>query len=244
MPKQIFDKAEFMQKTGISEERLDKLLVAQIFTPAGKVDGASPYFDDASVATLEPILKLLDIGYTLEEVVRIRQKVGLPGKRAEKKGEPRPLLTVGELAARIGSNPRTIKHWEEKGIIEPDSYSPGGFRLYGEAYVQLCLLILDLQLFGYSLVEIKTVADFFRDFVAIKGNAKVFTAEKTAEKLRQMQEKIRELAARMGQLEQGTRRWRALLKQREKEIAQLAASVEKDLKRTARAAPVPAEAKP
>lgn len=236
MPEQVYDKAEFMQRTGISEERLDKLLEAQIFIPAGKVDGAAAYFDDASIETLKPILKLLDIGYSLEEVVRIRQKIGLPGRRAAKKGAPRPLLTVGELATRIGSNPRTIKHWEEKGIIEPDSHSPGGFRLYGEVYVQLCLLIQDLQLFGYSLDEIKAVADFFRDFVAIKGTAGVFTPEKTAEKLRLMREKIGELSGKMDQLEQGTRRWRALLRQRQKEIELLADRVEKGLKKTDRAA--------
>ena len=216
MPKQIYDKAGLMQKTGISEERLDKLLEAQIFQPAGKVDGSTPYFDDASVGTLDPILKLLDIGYTLEDVVRIRQKVGLPGRRAEKKGAAEPLLTVGELATRIGSNPRTIKHWEEKGIIEPDSYSPGGFRLYGEVYIQLCLLIQDLQLFGYSLDEIKVVADFFRDFVAIRNDPGVFPADKTARKLRRMKEQIGVLHVKMDQLEQGTRRWRALLKQRRK----------------------------
>lgn len=244
MPKQAYDKAEFMQKTGISEERLDKLLGAQIFTPAGKVDGAAPYFDDSSIETLEPILKLLDIGYSLDEVVRIRQKVGLPGKRAAKKGESHPLLTVGELATRIGSNPRTIKHWEEKGIIEPDSYSPGGFRLYGEVYVQLCLLIQDLQLFGYSLDEIKAVADFFRDFVAIKGAAGAFTPEMTVEKLRLMREKIGELSAKMDQLEQGTRRWRALLRQRQKEIALIADRVGKETRKAGRPAAATAGVKP
>ena len=244
MPKQAYDKAEFMQKTGISEERLDKLLEAQIFTPAGKVDGAAAYFDDASIETLEPILKLLDIGYSLEEVVRIRQKVGLPGKRAVKKGEPRQLLTVGELATRIGSNPRTIKHWEEKGIIEPDSHSPGGFRLYGEAYIQLCLLIQDLQLFGYSLDEIKAVADFFRDFVAIKQTADVFPPEKTAEKLRLMREKIGELSGKMDQLEQGTRRWRALLRQRQKEIELIADRVGKEIKKAGHTAAATAGVKP
>jgi DNA-binding transcriptional MerR regulator len=234
MPKQAMDKAALLQKTGIAEERLDKLIEAQVVTPAGKVDGAAPYFDETTVEALEPVLKLLDIGYSIEDVVRIRRKVGLPGRRPARKGEPRALLTVGELGSRIGSNPRTIKHWEEKGIIEPDSHSPGGFRLYGEAYVQLCLLIQDLQLFGYSLDEIKVVADFFRDFVAIKGGADAVPAARAAEKLRLMNEKIAELSAKMDQLEQGTRRWRALLRERQKEIAQLAARVDREVKKTGR----------
>jgi DNA-binding transcriptional MerR regulator len=244
MAKTIYDKAEFMSKTGIAEERLDALLERQIFSPAGKVDGSTPYFDDLSVETLEPILKLLDIGYSLEDVVRIRQKVGLPSKGASKTpAAPGTLLTVGELATRIGSNPRTIKHWEEKGIIEPDSYSPGGFRLYGEVYVQLCLLITDLQLFGYSLDEIKVVADLFRDFVALKDNTGVFPPEKTAEKLALMKEQIASLSAKMDQFEQGIKRWRTLLRQRQKEIAAIGLEVERGMKKAARKAPVPAEAK-
>ncbi|MBI5527522.1 MAG: MerR family transcriptional regulator [Deltaproteobacteria bacterium] len=244
MAKTIYDKAEFMAKTGIAEDRLNALLEKQMFLPAGKVDGSTPYFDESSVQTLEPILKLFEIGYSLEDIVRIRQKVGLPGKGAVKTQPGQlPLLTVGELATRIGSNPRTIKHWEEKGIIEPDSYSPGGFRLYGEVYVQLCLLIMDLQLFGYSLDEIKVVADLFRDFVALKDDTGVFSPEKTAEKLALMKEQIAALHAKMDQFEQGIKRWRTLLRQRQKEIEAIAQGIEKDTRKAARKAPVPAEAK-
>ncbi|MCK7489606.1 MAG: MerR family DNA-binding transcriptional regulator [Anaerotruncus sp.] len=34
-------------------------------------------------------------------------------------------LTVGNLAERSGVSPRTIKHWEDKGIIEPDMRTRG-----------------------------------------------------------------------------------------------------------------------
>ena len=51
-----------------------------------------------------------------------------PDKITNKKNNS--YLTVGNLADKIGVSPRTIKHWEDKGIIEPDMRSDGGFRLY------------------------------------------------------------------------------------------------------------------
>jgi DNA-binding transcriptional MerR regulator len=227
MPERIYHREEFLEKVGLSQDMLGTLMEAQVLRAAGKVDGESPYFDENGVETAIAIVKLLEIGYSVEDVVRIRRKVGLPKKRGERIQKGKPLLTVGELANRIGSNPRTIKHWEEKGIIEPDSYSPGGFRLYSEVYVQLCLLIQDLQLFGYSLDQIKGMADLLRDFLTMKDQADSYPPAVFEKKLGKIRAQIEEISGKMQLFEKGIERWRGLLKQKHKEISLLAAKGEK-----------------
>ena len=104
---------------------------------------------------------------------KIIKKVGLPAAAGDTKKKPADktnYLTVGNLAEKLDVSPRTIKHWEEKGIIEADLRSQGGFRLYRDYYILLCNLIKDLQLFGYSLDEIKKVSDYFRTFIGIRDN--------------------------------------------------------------------------
>ena len=66
-------------------------------------------------------------------------------------------LTIGELAEKSGINVRTIKFWEEKGLISPFRRTEGGFRLYRQGDVALLSFIRDLQAFNYSLAEIATI---------------------------------------------------------------------------------------
>ena len=99
--------------------------------------------------------------------------------------------------------------------------SEGGFRLYADVYVYLCELIKDLQLFGYSLEEIKKISDYFRAFLAIKDNLEVYSKEDTETRLKEMLERIQVFDEKAGQLKQGIERWEDLLKKKKKEILNL-----------------------
>ncbi len=132
-------------------------------------------------------------------------------------------LTVGNLAERSGVSPRTIKHWEDKGIIEPDMRTEGGFRLYSEAYVFLCQLIRDLQLFGYTLEEVKAVSDDVRTLLAIEADPDSFPRAEVEKKLEVMLEAIRALFGKMKLLREGVERWEDLLKKKKKDILALQA---------------------
>jgi DNA-binding transcriptional MerR regulator len=163
------------------------------------------------------------LGYGPDEIRIIIKKVGLP-KIVEKREKPAPsekFLTVGNLAERVGLSPRTIKHWEDKGIIEPDMRSEGGFRLYSGVYVYLCELIRDLQLFGYALEEIKVISDYFRDILAFQNDLEAFPKNDVSQKLEAMLKEIRILFDKMDLLEKGIRRWEDLLKKKKKEILNL-----------------------
>ncbi len=229
MVEHIYNQEEFISKTGIEKAVLDKLVEAQVLVPAGRVDGDTPYFDQSGLEAADTIFKLLDIGYSLDEVIRIRRKVGIPSKGAKRHASGMPLLTVGELAKRIDSNPRTIKHWEEKGIIEPESYTPGGFRLYPESYVKVCQYIQDLQLFGYTLDEIKVLAELVRDYLSFKKDKERNSLAEMGGRLPQMKAQMDYLNNKIKLLEKGIERWRRLLRQRGKEISMFFAKLEKEV---------------
>lgn len=71
-----------------------------------------------------------------------------------------PLLRIGEAAARAGVSCRTVRYYEELGLIEPTGHSAGGARRYTDGDVARLLRIRTLQeLLGFDLGEIKVVLD-------------------------------------------------------------------------------------
>jgi DNA-binding transcriptional MerR regulator len=175
------------------------------------------------------VRKLAELGYRLEEIQKIIKKVGLPQDGSARKETPEMdrFLTVGSLAERSGVSPRTIKHWEDKGIIEPDMRTEGGFRLYSESYVFLCQLIRDLQLFGYTLEEIKVISDDVRALMAIQNGLDAFPNAEVDAKLGAMLRAIQALFDKMDMLKEGIERWEDLLKKKKKDIHALKAKSQK-----------------
>jgi DNA-binding transcriptional MerR regulator len=120
--------------------------------------GAGDRFPAAAVEEGELIRKFSSLGYALAEILRIKRSVGLPVKDETGRFLSRSdFLTVGELAEKSGINARTIKFWEEKGLISPFRRTEGGFRLYRQGDVAFLSFIRDLQAFNYSLAEIATI---------------------------------------------------------------------------------------
>ena len=68
--------------------------------------------------------------------------------------EDRALLQIGEFARVTGSNLRTIRYYEELGLLTPASRSAGGFRYYKHSQLDRMVAIKRLQDLGLSLREI------------------------------------------------------------------------------------------
>ena len=69
-------------------------------------------------------------------------------------------LQIGEIAERTGVTQRTLRFYEEKGLLKPPSRMDGGFRLYSEEDVERVEQIRQLQrLLGFSLAEIKEMVE-------------------------------------------------------------------------------------
>ncbi len=67
----------------------------------------------------------------------------------------RYLLTTGDMARLSGSTLRTVRFYEEAGLLEPEARNDGGHRLFDEQELSKLQLILDLREAGLSLQDIK-----------------------------------------------------------------------------------------
>ena len=70
-------------------------------------------------------------------------------------------LRIGEVAERTGTTPRTIRYYEEIGLLaSPEGHEKGRHRTYGEADVQRLEELLRLrELLGVTLEELKELAE-------------------------------------------------------------------------------------
>lgn len=62
-------------------------------------------------------------------------------------------MHIGELAERTGLSLRTIRHYDEIGLLTPSGRSEGGFRLYTEGDCDRLMLIRRMKPLGYSLEQ-------------------------------------------------------------------------------------------
>jgi len=70
------------------------------------------------------------------------------------------VLRIGEVARLTGLTPRTLRYWEEQGLISPSGYRGGGERLYSQTDMARVTRIKDLQeLLGFTLAEVRVVMD-------------------------------------------------------------------------------------
>jgi MerR family transcriptional regulator, repressor of the yfmOP operon len=69
-------------------------------------------------------------------------------------------LLIGQVSERTGLTQRTLRYYEELGLIPPAPRLEGGFRLYSEADVARIRHIIELKrVLGFSLLEIKDMVE-------------------------------------------------------------------------------------
>jgi MerR family transcriptional regulator, copper efflux regulator len=64
-------------------------------------------------------------------------------------------LQIGEVAARTELSIKTIRHYDEVGLVVPSARSAGGFRLYTSTDVGRLLAIRRMKPLGFSLDEMR-----------------------------------------------------------------------------------------
>ncbi len=73
---------------------------------------------------------------------------------------PARLLRIQEVAATLGLTARTIRYYEELGLLTPAARSDGDYRLYDEDDVERLQFIKDLRdEAGFSLAEISQMLE-------------------------------------------------------------------------------------
>ncbi|WP_186357127.1 MerR family transcriptional regulator [Streptomyces sp. SLBN-118] len=68
-------------------------------------------------------------------------------------------MQIGEVAARTELSLRTIRHYEETGLVIPSARSQGGFRLYTEADVARLMVIRRMKPLGFTLEEMRALLE-------------------------------------------------------------------------------------
>ena len=69
-------------------------------------------------------------------------------------------LRIGEAARRGGVSTRTLRYYEELGLLAPSGRSPGGARRYVDADLARLARIRELKdLLGFNLDEVRVVLD-------------------------------------------------------------------------------------
>ena len=69
------------------------------------------------------------------------------------------LLQIGEVAERVGLSLRTVRYYEEMGLIVPEKRTDGGFRLYGNEEIERLKLIMEMKPLGFSVQEMGVLID-------------------------------------------------------------------------------------
>lgn len=113
------------------------------------------------------------------------------------------MLKIGELARRLDLNPRTIRFYEDAGILPEPARTSGGFRLYGEDDEQRLRFVKAAQRLGLTLGEIKEVMAF-RDrdqapcrYVAGVIELRLTEINQRMREMRTLKQELTELRARM-----------------------------------------------
>jgi DNA-binding transcriptional MerR regulator len=140
--------------------------------------------------------------------------------------EPGRFLQIGEAADRAQVTQRTLRYYEEKGLLQPPTRMEGGFRLYSEEDLERIERIKELRdLLGFSLADIKEMiesedvrqqikAEWRRDADSAEKAAKIRQArEVTLAQINLIDQKMARMSQMRDQLAQRTERYDERLRQ-------------------------------
>jgi DNA-binding transcriptional MerR regulator len=117
-------------------------------------------------------------------------------------------LRIGELADCAGVTPRTIRYYEDLGLLGPSEREGQGFRYYTEAELVRLKKIDMLKQLGLTLEEIGAVINLYcEDASGVRGKRHVLEIlqrhlAETDEKIEALQVFRAELVANMARIQQ------------------------------------------
>jgi Cu(I)-responsive transcriptional regulator len=110
-------------------------------------------------------------------------------------------MNIGSVADRSGVPAKTIRYYENVGLIPPARRSGNGYRNYTEVDVQTLRFVQRARSLGFSVEDVSNLLDLWRDkkraSAEVKSVAKRHLA-KTEEKIRQLESICRVLEDLIG----------------------------------------------
>lgn len=74
-----------------------------------------------------------------------------------KQGAGEEQLQIGEVAEEVGLSLRTVRYYEEVGLLSAPTRTEGGFRLYGAEHLEQLRLIKQMKPLGLSIEEMRAL---------------------------------------------------------------------------------------
>ncbi len=114
-------------------------------------------------------------------------------------------MRIGELAGRLGLNPRTVRFYESIGVLPEPPRTPSGYRDYGEGDLERLRFVKLAQSLGLTLDDI-------REVLALRDRGQAPCAyvrrviEEQAAAIDRRIEELRRMRAELGRLQRVARR--------------------------------------
>ena len=80
------------------------------------------------------------------------------------------MYQIGEVAERVGLSLRTVRYYEEVGLLSPAARTQGHFRLFSEHDVERLLIIMQMKPSGFTLEEMREQLEI-RERLKLRGPA-------------------------------------------------------------------------
>jgi len=89
------------------------------------------------------------------------------------------LLQIGAAAERVGLSLRTVRYWDEVGLVRPSARTDGGFRLYSEVDIEMLRVVMSMKPLGLTLEEMAELLSFLEpEILAGESPARVPTGSR------------------------------------------------------------------
>jgi MerR family transcriptional regulator, copper efflux regulator len=101
---------------------------------------------------------------------------------------PGEMVTIGQAAARSGVATKTIRYYEEAGIIKPAARGSNRYRGYSDTDVETLRFIRRARALGFSLKDVAGLLDLYRNKRRASRDVKRLALEHVAELDRKLAE--------------------------------------------------------
>ncbi|GAA3881409.1 Cu(I)-responsive transcriptional regulator [Gibbsiella dentisursi] len=97
-------------------------------------------------------------------------------------------MNISEVAKKTGLTSKTIRFYEEKGLLTAPLRAGNGYRCYGSKQIEELTLLRQARQVGFTLDECRELVALFNDPKRHSADVKARTLQKVAEIEKHMQE--------------------------------------------------------
>lgn len=101
---------------------------------------------------------------------------------------------IGEVAQKLQVSTRTLRYYDQKGLLKPTK-ADNGYRSYSESQIHQLQLIIYLKGLGFSLAKIRTLlqTDHAQESLALLVNMQLQSTNEEAKRLQLQQKQLHDL---------------------------------------------------